>query len=269
MLSSLAKHVDKAKFLLNENSTTVLTVLGVGGTIATAVLTGRATFKAAEIIAKESTIFTTEERDGSTIAVEVIKEPSKSEKAKLVWRQYLPPVASGVMTIACIIVANRISSKKIAALTVAAGVSERALAEYKEKVVEKLTARQEEKIRDEIAQDRVDNRPPTTSEIIITGKGDVLCMDMLTGRYFQSSVESIKRAENVINRSLINHMDASLSEFFDEIGLSPTSYSDTVGWNAAHPVEVKISATLSSDQRPCLAIDFQPHPFTTYSRFHE
>jgi Family of unknown function (DUF6353) len=267
MLSSLAKHVDKAKFLLNENSTTVLTVLGAGGTIATAVLTGRATFKAAMLINNEQEVSNIAWREGESD--DPPAELSKTEKVKLVWRQYIPPVASGIMTITCIIVANRISSKKIAALTVAAGVSERALAEYKEKVVEKLTARQEEKIRDEIAQDRVDNHPPTTSEIIITGKGDVLCMDMLTGRYFQSSVESIKRAENVINRSLIQHMDASLSEFFDEIGLSPTSYSDTVGWNAAHPVEVKISATLSADQRPCLAIDFQPHPFTTYSRFHE
>jgi hypothetical protein len=94
-------------------------------------------------------------------------------------------------------------------------------------------------------------------------------MDMLTGRYFQSTVETIKRAENKINHQLLQHMDASLSEFYDELGLVPTSYSDSVGWNAANMVEVKISTTMSADQRPCLAVEFQPHPFSTYSRFHE
>ena len=47
MLSGLAPHVSKLKYLLNDNSTTLLSVVGVGGSIATALLTARATFKAA------------------------------------------------------------------------------------------------------------------------------------------------------------------------------------------------------------------------------
>ena len=50
MLQGLAPHVSKLKYLLNENSTTILTAAGVVGTVGTAVLTGRATFKAAELI---------------------------------------------------------------------------------------------------------------------------------------------------------------------------------------------------------------------------
>ena len=50
MLQGLAPHVSKLKYLLNENSTTILTAVGVVGTVGTAYLTGRATFKAAEII---------------------------------------------------------------------------------------------------------------------------------------------------------------------------------------------------------------------------
>ena len=109
------------------------------GTIATAVLTGRATFKAADLIEQETKIINT--------AVDEEQDPvylTKTEKTKLVWSLYLPPVATGVLTITSIIFANKISSKKIAGLTVAAGVSERALQEYKDKVVEKLGVRKDQ-----------------------------------------------------------------------------------------------------------------------------
>ena len=63
-------------------------------------------------------------------------------------------------------------------------------------------------------------------EIILAGTGEVLCYDMSSGRYFQSTIEDIKRAENRVNKDLIHFMSASLSMFYEEIGLPPTSYSD-------------------------------------------
>lgn len=262
MLAGLAPHIHKAKYLLNDNSTTILTAAGVVGTVGTAVLTGRATFKAAALIEEEKLIL--DERTDSNGEHPV--ELSKTEKAKLTWRLYLPPVAAGALTIGSIIAANRISSKRIAALTIAAGVSERALTEYKEKVLERLTPRQEEKIRDEIAQDRVTANPPKSGEVIIVGTGDVLCYDMLTGRYFQSTMEDIKRAENSVNYELIHFMSCSLSHFYDEIGLPPTPYTDSVGWNMNNKMEVKFSAVMSTDNRPCMAIDFSRPPIPDYQK---
>jgi hypothetical protein len=267
MLEMLAHHANKLKFLVNENSTTILTAVGVGGTVATAVLTGRASFKAANIISQEQETSLAEWREGETVLPP--HEFSKTEKAKLVWRLYLPPVATSVLTITSIIYANKISSKKIAALAVAGGISERALQEYKDKVVERLGPKQDEKLRDEIAQDRVNANPPRSGEVLIAGSGDVLCYDMLTGRYFQSTVEKIKAAENRINHEIIHYMHASLSMFYEEIGLPPTAYTDSVGWNSNIPVEVKFSATTTEDQRqPCLAIDFTRHPIAEYSDIH-
>jgi len=261
MLRALAPHIGKVKFLLNENSTTILTGVAVVGTAATAYLTGRATFKAADLIAEEKLVLDdhVEERDLDPI------ELSKTEKAKLVWRLYLPPIATGVVTIASIITANKINSKKIAALTVAAGVSERALQEYKEKVVEKLGAKQDEKIRDEIAQDRVNANPPS-GQVLISGTGNVLFLDMLTGRYFQSTMEDVKRAENSVNYELIHFMSCSLSHFYDEIGLAPTTYTDTVGWNLNNKMEVRFSAVMSEDNRPCIAIDFSRAPIPDFQK---
>jgi Family of unknown function (DUF6353) len=265
MLSGLAPHASKLKYLLNENSTTILTALGVGGTIATAVLTGRATFKAADLIAEEKLILDTTTEVSDLAPVEL----SKTEKTKLVWSLYVPPVAMGILTVTSIIFANKISSKRIAALTIAGGISERAFQEYKDKVVEKLGMRQDEKLRDEIAQDRVNANPASGREVLIVGTGDVLCYDMLTGRYFQSTMEDIKRAENKVNYELIHFMSCSLSHFYDEIGLPPTPYTDSVGWNMNNHMEVKFSTVFSTDNRPCIAIDFSRAPIPNFEKHWE
>jgi hypothetical protein len=147
--------------------------------------------------------------------------------------------------------------------------SDRALGEYKEKVIERLGPRQDEKIRDEVAQDRVTANPPRSEEVIMVGSGQVLCYDMLTGRYFNSTVEDIKRAENSVNYELIHFMSCSLSHFYDEIGLPPTAYTDSVGWNMNNRMEVKFSTTMTEDKRPCIAIDFSRPPLADYTNHWE
>lgn len=250
MLPILLRNSHKLRFLVKDNSTTILTAMGVGGTVATAYLTGRATFRAAEILAEED--------------MEELKELDKLDKVKKVWQLYIPPASMGIITIASIIAANRISSRKIAALVVASGISDRALNEYKAKVVEKFGERKETTIRDEIAQERVLATPANSREIVLAGTGEVLCFDMLTGRYFQSTVEEIRRAENRVNYEMIHFMHASLSMFYEEIGLPPTPYTDSVGWNMNNHMEVKLSTVMSTDNRPCIAIDFSKQPLPDY-----
>lgn len=268
-LTALTGLVRHGKFLLNENSRTILTGVGVAGTVSTAYLTGRATFKAAAIIEEEHhmrELVAAKDEVGKPLDLD---ELTKFQKAKLVWRLYIPPGAVCLTTVTCIIVANKIASKKIAALALASGISERALQEYKEKVIERLGEKQDTKIRDELAQERVNQHPMGSREVILAGTGEVLCFDLATGRYFQSTVEEIKRAENKINNRLNNFMYCSASEFYDEIGLAPTTYTDNVGWNANKHVEVQFSSVLSPDGRPCLAIDFMTPPFTEYSDLHD
>lgn len=266
-LTNLAR---RAKFLVNDNSTTILTGMGVSGTVATAYLAGRASFKAAELIHDEkilqNKLGAAEAENGDFIPMDDL---STVTKVGLIWRLYLPAFGTGVTTITCIVMANKIATKQLAALAVASGISERALQEYKAKVIDRLGNKQDQAIRDEVAQDRVNQDPVSGRELIIAGAGEVLCFDMLTGRYFMSTMENIKRAENTVNHNLNNHMYASLSEFFEEIGLSPTTFSDSVGWNANEMCEVTFSTVMSSDQRPCIAIDFTHPPFWEYARLHE
>jgi hypothetical protein len=248
--SDLAKRLAK---LTADNSPAIFTALGVAGALTTAYLTGKATIKAMKIVQHEERI--RELPDGPITNQQVVS---------LVWKQYIPPAGSAVVTIACIILANRIGSRRAAALAAAYAISERGFAEYKAKVIEKLGEKKEQGVRDEIAQDRVNKNP--FNDVFIVGEGQVLCYDSYTGRYFLSDMETIRRAVNDINHQINADFYASLSDFYALIGLPRTSMSDNMGWNADQLLEVTYSAVLSEAGKPCVAIDFRVEPVRGYSR---
>lgn len=246
----------KVKEFVSQNSTTLLTAGGVVGTVGTAVLAGRAGIKAQQIIAEHEA----EQLDSLPMEErgDVERENaklSKTDKVKLVWPQFVPPVLAGGVTVTAIVMANRMSAQKAAALAAAYGLLENRFEDYKEKVSEKLTGPKKQAIDDELAQDRVNDNPVSKQVVIIAG-GDALCYDTMSGRYFRSSVERIKRAEGEINQELFDSQMASLSEFYSKIGLAPTGMSDILGWTAFDEgiIEFEISTTLTDDNQPCLVI---------------
>jgi hypothetical protein len=249
---------------MKENCSAILTAGGVIGTVATAVLSGRAAVKAHDLI-------TVKELENTALSVnsEGVQELSKTDKALLVWPQFIPPVLVGSATIGSIVAANLMSARRAAALAAAYGMSQKQLEEYKGKITEKLTGPKRQAIDDEIAQDRVTNNPPKDKEVIILAGGDVLCYDMLTGRYFRSTVEQVRKAEMKINADLVNNQYASLSSFYDEVGLPPTNFTDTVGWgihNQDLPLGVQLSTIMTPDDKPCVAIDFDTQPSFNYQQ---
>lgn len=253
----------KLVHLVEDNSTTILTGIGVAGTVTTAVLTGRASFKAARIIAEEGRQLN-HNSEGLVDATDL----AAIDKVKLIWPQFIPAVGVGGLTVAAIIFANRLSAKETAAMAAAYTMSDRTFQEYKEKVQEKLGQKKETDIRDEVAQDRINRNPPDARTIIITGGGDILCYDVVTDRYFNSTVENIKRAENAVNGEIANHDAVPLSRFYDQIGLRPTPYTEEIGWNIDNRCEVQFSTVLSPDQRPCVSIDFARYPKADYDRVY-
>ena len=247
MISALTDFGKRVPKFIVDNSPAILTAIGVTGALTTAYLTGRASFKASRILAEESPHL----------------EPK--EKFQLCWKLYIPAAGTAVLTVAAIITANRVGARRAAALASAFAITERAFDEYKSKVVEKLGSQKEEAIRAEIAQDRVTRTPP--GEIIVTGGGSVWCMDAISGRYFMSSVEEIRKAENLINYRVTHDMYASLSDLYEHLGLPATSISDEVGWNVDKLLEIKITGALTEDERrPVLYIDYTVAGIRGYNR---
>jgi Family of unknown function (DUF6353) len=238
------KLVNNLEKIIRVNSPTILTAIGVSGTLTTAYLAGKASIRAARVIDNEQERLNRIEK-GVTLG--------KKEKFKLVWKLYIPTAVSGALTIGCIISGTRIGTKRTAAAYSLLTVSEKAFGEYRDKVVEQIGAKKEQTVRDEIVKDRVTNNPPG---VIIIGSGDVLCLEMHTGRYFNSDMETLRKAVNTINAKIIQQMDANLSEFYYLVGLPNTSYSFMSGWNSDKLLELHFSTTLSEDGRPCIAFDY-------------
>lgn len=259
----------RAQQFVTQNATGILTAGAVIGVGATAVLTVRATWMAHGRIRERMALRQAVQETNEEIGVEVVPDFSKTEMVREVWPQYIPPVLMGAGTIACIVMANRMSAKRAAALAAAYSISETRLQEYKDKVTQKLGFNKERAVRDEIAQDRVNKNPPS-KEVIILGSGDVLCYDSLTGRYFHSSVEAIKRAEAKIQTELFQTQFASLSEFFDEIGLERTTFTDYMGWNTVtmDTFGITFSTTMTPDSRPCLVLEYSILPVPDYHKLY-
>jgi hypothetical protein len=234
--------VKKLERLARVNSPVILTAIGVSGTITTAYLTGRAAYESAFVILEK-------EHELETGYL------TTKEKTEYVWRLYIPATVSGVATIVCIIGATRIGARRAAALTAAYSLSDKAFAEYREKITESIGAKKEKALRDEIAQQQITQNPPT-KELIIAGSGSVLCCELFTGRYFHSDMETLRKAQNDINAKLVGHEYASLADFYYIVGLPYTSYCSDIGWTSDKLMSLDFSTVLSDDNRPCIAFDY-------------
>ena len=249
-----------------ENSPAILTAIGVTGTVSTAVLTARATIQAIEVIEADYYI------DNSVEPAPVpgiLSCYSARDRLSMVWTLYIPAVGTGFATVACILGANHISSKRSAALVTAYSLTERAFSEYKDKVVEQIGATKEQKVRDSVAQDRVNGDPLGTREIIITGKGRVMCYETYTARYFESDMETLRKAQNDVNQQIYSEMYASLNDFNRAIGLPYAGIGEDIGWNADKPLDLQYSTVFADDQStPCISIGYKDLPFPKYASLH-
>jgi hypothetical protein len=248
--------VKRAQKATADNAPTVLTALGVTGLVTTAYLTGKASFKAGAVLYKHD----------YEAGLSGDPLPPLQERIPLVWKLYVPAVGTGVVTIACIVSANHISTRRAAVLASAYSIAQEGFQEYKVKVLEKIGEKKEKEVRDEIAQDRVAKNPP--AEIYIVNEGEVLCMDTHSGRYFKSTLENIKAAQNTINYRIRNDNYASLSDFWDCVGLRKTAESDEIGWNVDANLEIEYGSAITEDGKPCITIGFQTIPVRGYYSLH-
>ena len=232
------------------NSTTILVAAGSAGFIATIALSSTATLKASAVLSEQ-------------------KPETKLDVVKLTWKFYVPAALVGVGALGCFICAQRINLTRNAALATAYTVAQSAADVYKTKVVDLIGDKKEQKIRSEIAQDKLDrsgNVPKNLprSEVFVVGPGNQLCMEATTQRYFESDMESLRSIENDVNHALINGTWLSLNDVYGALGLTPTSIGDVLGWNPDQLVEFTKDAGIAPDGRPCIVVGYKKDPGPDY-----
>lgn len=233
--------------ILNKNAPTILTGIGVTSFVSTVVMAVKATPTALEMIDAEKYRRKTDE---DLPPVDVIKAA---------WKAYIPTAINGVVGITCIIMSNTISLKRNAALAGLYSLTQTALREYQEKVVEIVGEKKATDIRDGIAQDKLNADPLTGKEVILLSSNGSLFYDPLSARYFMSSMETIKKAINDFNYVLMTEMYQTLNEFYYLIGLDGIDLGNNAGWDVDHGLlDIKFSAKIATDGRPCVVLDFDP-----------
>lgn len=237
----------KTGMVIAKNSPAILTGFSVAGLIGTVAFAIKATPKATLIVDELHEKYTDE------------KIP-KLELVKAVTPVYIPTIIMGGVTIACIIGASTISSRRNAVLASLYSASEMALKEYQSKVVEKIGEKKEQEVRDEIVKEKIAKNPVENTQIIMTGKGETLCYDLLSGRYFKSDIEKIRRIENQVNKNIICYMFVTLNEVYEKLGLDEIELGQEIGWNNDNNLEFKFSSQLTPDGQPCLAIGYSVEP---------
>jgi hypothetical protein len=263
-MSSVNQIVGKTQKFTIDNSPVILAAVGAAGVLGVAFLTGRASFKAADVIAAEET-----RRMNSVDPVDHVPFGTM-DKIKLVWPLYLPPAGLVVLTCGAVISSNRISTSRSAALASAFAVSEQAFSAYKEKVVEKIGETKANQVKDAVAKDRILVDPPTDDNIIIVTNGEgQLFQDSWSARYFKSDMEDVRRAVNELNHQVNIHGHATLSDFYDLLGLAHIKQSDEIGWNADALLDVYFAPVMHDDgKRPVMAMEYRVVPTRDYFLTH-
>ena len=254
----LAGIVHNARRSISKHSPGILTGIGIAGMITTVGLAVKATPKALRLIeeAKE--------------AEEVDKLPVL-DTVKVTWKCYIPATITCILSTACLIGANTVNARRHAALATAYQISQTALTEYKDKVVETIGEKKEKVIREKIIEDKLEKNPVNEANVIITEKGNTLCMEPVSGQYFRSDIDQIKRIINELNAQMLRDPFGyiSLNELLDELGLERSSIGDDLGWNvgSSNIINIEPTAKIAPNGEPCIVIEYINPPVYKYDSF--
>lgn len=239
---------------LQKNSPYILTGLGCAGVVSTAVMTGKAAIKAHDKIKDH------EQSDWDHEEWLNYKEHPWKDRINWTWKYFVPPVIMGVSSVACIVGAQTVNTRRHAAIASLYSLTESTLKDYQEKVVEHIGKNKEQKIQDDIAQDILNEHPASKAHIIRTSHGDTLCYDVYSGRYFTHDIEKLRRIQNDFNHDLMGVMWMPLNDLYYLMGLETVKMGEDLGWTVDELLDFKFTSKLTDDGKPCLVVDYDLTP---------
>ena len=270
---SILKFFNTIKAGTIKHSPEIMTGIGIAGMITTTVLAVKATPKALMLIDnKKQEIFDeldpSEVPDNNTNYKDLQLKPI--EVVKVAWKPYIPAAVTCVASVTCLIGASSVNAKRNAALATAYELSKTALTEYKEKVVETIGDEKEKVVREKVSEERIKKNPITKNEIIMTDYGDTQFYETLSGRYFKSDIEQIKKVVNYLNKDMLRDMfgTISLNEFYDELELERIDLGDELGWRVDKgPIEIDFTSKIADNGKPCIVLDYINAPHYGFNKF--
>lgn len=212
----VTKSLKKTGIKLRKSSPTILTVVAAVGVVATGVLSAKAAPKAIKLIEEGK-----KKEDMTDISkVEVI-----AIDIKYGWKPFIPAVATGISTIACIFGANILNKKQQAALTSAYMMLESQYRDYRKKVIEFHGEEDDKKILTSITKSSIE--PLSDYDEVLTFSLPYL------DEYFESTTANVAFAMQQLNYFMMADGYVTLEQLFKFLGLEDEcpQGADTVGWS--------------------------------------
>lgn len=266
-IASVAKVAGKVMKFVSNNDRIILTGLSVAGVLATVGTTAKSAVEVKEIL---DDIHEEEVRTG--------EEVENIEKFKAVAPKTAKAIAAAAFTIACIILAHKRNSEKIAALASAYTLlrgkyldqqEENELLRQKmgndsaEEVQKEARRRQIKRSIDE----RMVGDVSEEDEIIDTGSGDTLFWDEFSGKRFKASRNYVERAENHLqyrmNNSYYGYDPIPYLEWINQLGIRGVGgarWAEYVGWPANSQLNMELKDATVIDDKPYFVIHFRNVP---------
>ena len=250
---------DASKFI-DKNSPAILTGLGIAGMFFTMIFVDRAARKSKQIL------------DEARIEVEVsgdeVKKEVYTEAVKEIAPSYIPVILAAAGSTVCLIKSCTISSKRVAALTTSCAVLDTAFKNYRNKVVETIGERKEEKIRDSINKEELEKTK--VPEGIVCLDGEVLFYDKYRDGYFSARPDDVLNGVAEVNNTIYNNGMgyASIRDLYLEIDPRLASKASTVeGWNSSNPLLVRFTYGVAPNMSTCWFIDYINPPIVNYDKW--
>lgn len=200
---------------IKRNSSTILTILGSAGVIASTISAVKATPKAIDILKKYK-----KEQEK--------EELNKIEIVKTTIPVYIPTISLCFLTISCILGSNIINKKNQASIISAYVLLDKSFKEYKKNVNDIYGEDSDEKIIEKIVKDKYDKENDTCED------NKVLFFDEFSNRYFRSTSEDVLKAEYSLNKKVLSNLScACLNDFYELLGLEKTDYGDKYIWDSS------------------------------------
>lgn len=245
---------------VRKQSPLILSIVGSIGVIATAVTAVKATPKALHVIQINKDI-----RRSKAETVDDIKQ-TKVDIIKLAGKYYIPSVAIGISTIACIMGSLALNRSQIKSVTSAYILLDQAYREYKNKVKELYGENADNSVKTEIIKDLYEDSG------VLSREKALVFYEENYGKLFERTMTEVILAEYKLNRKFALDGEASINDFLDFLGLEPIYFGNCIGWLSnsnydfyGHPwIEFKHELIVLDDGMECISINVDNIPSIYY-----
>lgn len=257
----ILESTSKINKLLQKKTPDILAGTGIGCFILSTILAVKVTPKANDILKEKKKELKTDKL-------------TAKDTIKSVGKYYIPSAASGIAGICFVSASVSTSNRRYLALSTSYELLREASSTYREKVIETIGEKKEKKIQESISQEKVDNAPPTSNNIILTDKGNTLFRDSLTGQYFRHDINDLKKkALDMANDELCEGY-TGVPEWLLSLGLDIPDTLMGMGWSQldqGKAVTIDFDAVVARNynDEPCLVIRYDPMPISDYYTYYK